>query len=469
MTSTKVANTVPALRGPASIDETASPAARLLRSQEISAKAALALQTRTGLALNRFAERSKHAFELQAEALRALPATPWAAWTGAAEYAVDFAQRSLIFGDTLRQRGNNFIEHARQGLPPVLHFDYEMVMDGRLLERRVNYALVRIVPPKGVKVDAKRRPYVIIDPRGGHGPGIGGFKDDSQVGVALRAGHPVYFVIYFPDPEPGQTLLDVCHAEREFVRHVRTLHWATRRVLAGSSALATRLRAWSPRLRWLALCAVGVLFLASLWDDLGRLRDPLCIANVLFVVPDFSVCPAGFNGAEIIGELRDSASPKLQARFSDLLFSGLGHVVLLAFVVAWLARPLAARRWLVLPFVIVIALMLFMLPMTYGVMVKPVRFPRLALTFNADAGKRADQRLYLVRRDGQGIVAWDASGVHWSGGRCHRLQERRSRRSITRWPLQQDPNHEHHVPLAADSASLPGRPVDLRGVRHPAQ
>ena len=106
----------------------------------------------------------------------------------------------------------------------MLHFDYEMVMDGRLLERRVNYALVRIVPPPGVTVDAKRRPYVIIDPRGGHGPGIGGFKDDSQVGVALHAGHPVYFVIYFPDPEPGQTLLDVCQAEREFVRHVRALH-----------------------------------------------------------------------------------------------------------------------------------------------------------------------------------------------------------------------------------------------------
>ena len=91
-------------------------------------------------------------------------------------------------------------------------------MDGRKLERPVNYALVRIVPPKGVIVDPKRRPYVIIDPRAGHGPGIGGFKDDSQVGVALRAGHPVYFVIFFPEPEPGQTLLDVCEAEQQFVR-----------------------------------------------------------------------------------------------------------------------------------------------------------------------------------------------------------------------------------------------------------
>ena len=96
----------------------------------------------------------------------------------------------------------------------MLHFDYETVVDGRKLARPVNYAMVRIVPPEGVTVDAKRRPYLIIDPRAGHGPGIGGFKDDSQVGVALREGHPVYFVIFFRDPEPGQTLLDVCEAEK---------------------------------------------------------------------------------------------------------------------------------------------------------------------------------------------------------------------------------------------------------------
>jgi hypothetical protein len=37
-----------------------------------------------------------------------------------------------------------------------------------------------------VTVIDKKRPYIIIDPRAGHGPGIGGFKADSQVGVALR-------------------------------------------------------------------------------------------------------------------------------------------------------------------------------------------------------------------------------------------------------------------------------------------
>jgi len=184
----------------------------------VSAKVGRVLQKRLELAQDRFNARLRAAYEKYPPQ----PVMPWDWW----RYGVDFAQRSVLFWDTLRRRGNQFIEREKQGLPPVLHFGYEMVVDGRTLQRPVNYALVRIVPPEGVKVDDARRPYVIIDPRAGHGPGIGGFKDDSQVGVALREGHPVYFVIFFPDPQPGQTLLDVCAAEGEFVRRVRGLHSA---------------------------------------------------------------------------------------------------------------------------------------------------------------------------------------------------------------------------------------------------
>ena len=201
-----------------------NPLQQLPAMQDVSAKVAQMLSTRTEHALERLGERAKQAITRQVDGTAAKPLAPIDVWTQAAQYAVDSAQRSILFWDTLRQRGNNFLEHERQGLPPVLRFDYEMVLDGRTLERPVNYALVRIVPPKGVTVDPKRRPFVIIDPRGGHGPGIGGFKDDSQVGVALHEGHPVYFVIFFPNPEPGQTLLDVCNAERDFVHRVRELH-----------------------------------------------------------------------------------------------------------------------------------------------------------------------------------------------------------------------------------------------------
>jgi len=194
------------------------------RSLDLSTKVAALYRKRIEIAQEHFRARLGKAQADCSAALAAQPVSPadaFGAWTS---YATDFAQRSILVWDTLRQRGNQFVEHHRKGLPPVLHFDYETVVDGRKLERPVNYALVRIVPPKGVVVDPKRRPYVIIDPRAGHGPGIGGFKDDSQVGVALHDGHPVYFVIFFRDPEPGQTLLDVTRAEQQFVKRVRELH-----------------------------------------------------------------------------------------------------------------------------------------------------------------------------------------------------------------------------------------------------
>jgi len=201
-------------------DRTELPA----KSAELAAKGAAVLQKRLKIAQERLARRMREISERASKEIGSAPATPWIWWQAGAEYAVDFAQRSILFWDTLRQRGNIFVEHEREGKPPLLHFEHETVLDGRTLARPVNYALVRIVPPEGVTVDAARRPYIVIDPRAGHGPGIGGFKDDSQVGVALREGHPVYFVIFYPEPVPGQTLLDVCAAEREFVARVRALH-----------------------------------------------------------------------------------------------------------------------------------------------------------------------------------------------------------------------------------------------------
>lgn len=146
-----------------------------------------------------------------------LPAEVW-------DYALDFCRRWLLTLDTLRRRGNEFLEYEASGQPPLLAFDYEILIDGRHLGRPVNYCLVRILPPEGVEIDARKRPYLIIDPRAGHGAGIGGFKQESQVGVALREGNPVYFAVFYPDPEPGQTLAAVAAAEALFVREVARRH-----------------------------------------------------------------------------------------------------------------------------------------------------------------------------------------------------------------------------------------------------
>jgi hypothetical protein len=104
----------------------------------------------------------------------------------AVDYMIDAGQRTVLFWDVMRQRGNQYREHLAETTPHVLSYEAELIIDGRTLNRPVNYALVRIVPPKGVTIDPQRRPFVIVDPRAGHGPGIGGFKADSEVGVAFK-------------------------------------------------------------------------------------------------------------------------------------------------------------------------------------------------------------------------------------------------------------------------------------------
>ena len=193
------------------------------RSIRISRSVADVLQRRLRVAGERYAQRVRAARDAYA-AQYAAPKTPYEFARQWWEYAIDAGQRSVLYWDTLRRRGNQWIEHEAAGKPPVLDYRYELIADARSYERPANYALVRIVPPRGVEVDDAKRPFVIVDPRAGHGPGIGGFKEDSEVGVALRAGHAVYFVIFFPEPMPGQTLADITDAEAEFIRLVAERH-----------------------------------------------------------------------------------------------------------------------------------------------------------------------------------------------------------------------------------------------------
>ena len=165
-----------------------------------------------------------------AAAVKPMPNTLFAmnpflqAWGPVGEYVVDAAQRTILFWDLLRQRSDQYYAQKEKAVPHVLSFDAELVLDARSFERPANYLLVRIKPPQGVTIDPLRRPFVVVDPRAGHGPGIGGFKADSEIGVALRAGHPCYFVGFTPEPMPGQTIEDIMRAEAVFLEKVIALH-----------------------------------------------------------------------------------------------------------------------------------------------------------------------------------------------------------------------------------------------------
>jgi pimeloyl-ACP methyl ester carboxylesterase len=159
--------------------------------------------------------------EKATELMASEPSALWGAWQ---EYLTDSTQRSALVFQTLRKRGNIYLDHAESGMPPVLDFEYEVIIDGHDLSTPVNYLLLKIMPPKGVVIDEKRAPIMIIDPRAGHGAGIGGFKPDSQVGEAFADHHQVYFVAFRPMPEPAQTIVDVRDAEIIFLKHIVEQH-----------------------------------------------------------------------------------------------------------------------------------------------------------------------------------------------------------------------------------------------------
>src|SRR5712671_6115274 len=154
-----------------------------------------------------------------------LPGGPMSGLVASAvEYMMDAGQRSVLFLDVLRRRGDQYREHVAQTAPHVLQYTAELIIDGRKLDEPVNYALVRIIPPKDVEIDLNRRPFIVVDPRAGHGPGIGGCNIIKENSVAMKAGHPGYFIGFLPEPMPGQTIERIARAEAVFIEKVISRH-----------------------------------------------------------------------------------------------------------------------------------------------------------------------------------------------------------------------------------------------------
>jgi hypothetical protein len=139
------------------------------------------------------------------------------------EYSWDVIQRSILFWDVMRKRGNIFLKDTTWK-SVVAAFDHEIILDGREFPRPVNYSLARIIPKKGFPVDPSKRPIVVTDPRVGQGPGIRGSRLDSEIVIAMKKGHAVYFLVFHSEPVPGQSIGDVELAETKFVAAVAKLH-----------------------------------------------------------------------------------------------------------------------------------------------------------------------------------------------------------------------------------------------------
>ena len=153
-------------------------------------------------------------------------------------YSIDVWQRSMLFWDTLRERANYVLDRESSGAPDVLAFRHETLLDARRFDRPVNYALLRITAYGSDEadhcLDPDKPPLIVMDPRAGSGPGIGGFRRESELGIALHERYLVYFASFFPEPYPSQTLIDVLHALRHFADEVIRRHPGKLPILYGN-------------------------------------------------------------------------------------------------------------------------------------------------------------------------------------------------------------------------------------------
>src|SRR5438445_12719024 len=77
-------------------------------------------------------------------------------FASAMEYMVDAGQRSVLFLDVMRRRGQQYREHLPETVPHVLDYSVEQVVDGSTPQGPLHYGLVRRTPTTGVEVGRKR-------------------------------------------------------------------------------------------------------------------------------------------------------------------------------------------------------------------------------------------------------------------------------------------------------------------------
>src|SRR5262245_66369744 len=82
---------------------------------------------------------------------------PLGVFAPAMDYMIDAAQRSVLFWDTMRRRGNQYRAHLAETVPHVLDFAGALLVDGRTLARPGTCALATAVPPHSVHLAPARR------------------------------------------------------------------------------------------------------------------------------------------------------------------------------------------------------------------------------------------------------------------------------------------------------------------------
>ena len=165
---------------------------------------------------------------------------------------------------------------------------------------------------------------------------------------------------------------------------------------------------------WMRLLAFVALFIAFLWHAetfLLKFQQPLCIGNLLYAESGSAPCPVSMMQGEA-DELKKALLGRddrlLNNAFQELVF-GFVLAVGLAYLTWRTTLPWRWRGWYAAPSLVAAALYLILLPMDYGVLQKPVTYPRITLTPDGNSAFPMTGPLFLLNQTTRDFVVWDAS------------------------------------------------------------
>jgi len=159
---------------------------------------------------------------------------------------------------------------------------------------------------------------------------------------------------------------------------------------------------WLWRASLFALLLFVLIYLAE--KEVGYFAMPLAISDLLFAAKPV----ANGDAAQVAKWLVSGDRTSLDNLFFNLFLGVVKAGALLYF--AWrTAGGWRLRSLLVAPFAVIFLLTLLLLPMTYGVLKKPVRFAGITINQGDLQSAKNNSRLYLVDRTADDFVLWDAA------------------------------------------------------------
>jgi hypothetical protein len=159
--------------------------------------------------------------------------------------------------------------------------------------------------------------------------------------------------------------------------------------------------------RGVAYFFLVILLFFHLIGNMGEFKAPLEISNLLYKsASDFG---SSNTTEKITNSLLNGDEKSLNGYFEYFWVREMEAALLL--LLAWsVASVWRMRILMALPFIIIFVICTIYLPMVYGVLVHPTKYPRIALSSENEMLANKSMNLFLLNKTDHEFILWDSEG-----------------------------------------------------------